>query len=192
MPKTALLIIDLINDLVNQESHYATCAKMVLVHKTIAIVNKAIYHAREQAILPVFIKVGFSSGYPELPRESPVFTKAKDNNALQFATWGTEFHPELAYQQNDIIVHKSRVSPFYATSLEAILRANAIKQLVLCGVSTDMAINLTARESHDRDYQTIVLADACASAQQEWHDMSLTLLARIARVQNCADWLQRH
>lgn len=82
---------------------------------------------------------------------------------------------------NRIIV-KPRISAFYNTSLEATLRANHVKQLYLAGVSTEWAIQSTAREGHDRDYKITILEDCCAASSKEAHSTSLAMLSRIADI----------
>ena len=77
---------------------------------------------------------------------------------------------------------KHRFSVFYNTDLETILRANKIDTLLIAGVSTNMAVEMTAREAHDRDYKAVVLSDACASQSQEMHDFSIEIMSRIAEI----------
>jgi nicotinamidase-related amidase len=53
----------------------------------------------------------------------------------------------------DVIVMKPRVSALYCTDLEAPLQANTMQRFVLAGVSTAWAVQATACDAHDRDYQ---------------------------------------
>lgn len=100
------------------------------------------------------------------------------NRAIAFA----RSHETLAIQPEDIVITKHRISAFYNTSLEAILRANHIDTLILSGVSTNMVIESTAREAHDRDYRVIILEDACAAATHEIHQQAIALLSRLAEI----------
>ena len=81
---------------------------------------------------------------------------------------------------------KHRISPFYATGLEAVLRGQAIERLVIAGISTDYVVQSCAREAHDRDYETIVIGDACAATSQEVHLQALDSLHRLVSVQTIA------
>src|SRR5690606_33967275 len=105
----------------------------------------------------------FSRDYIECPESSPIFSRAKANQALLAESWGGAFHEELAIESTDKIIQKHRISGFYNTPLEAVLKAQRIERILLCGVATDMAIELTAREAHDRDYHVCVIGDACAT-----------------------------
>jgi ureidoacrylate peracid hydrolase len=65
------------------------------------------------------------------------------------------------------------------------LRANQVKRLYLAGVSTDLAIQTTAREAHDRDYHLTILQDACGAASMEEHLTTLNQLKKIADILPC-------
>jgi len=178
--KTALLVLDFINDIVHSKGKFTATAKFVHDYHVMDHANQVIEFARKNQIPIVFIRVGFSADYLECPPNSPVFGKAKKFQALQLNTWGTEFHEKLNVQPTDFVITKHRVSAFYATSLEAFLRPNQIQNLILIGVSTDMAIQTTAREAHDRDYKVIIVSDACGAGSVESHEFTLRELQRIA------------
>lgn len=180
--KTALLVIDFINDIVHTDGKIAASAALVKEYQVIEHANDMIALARKNNILTTFVKVGFHSGYLECPAHSPIFGKAKEFKALQLNTWGTEFHEKLDFKKDNQVVIKHRVSAFYSTSLETLLRANKIENIILTGVSTDLAIQTTAREAHDRDYRVQIIADACGAASKEVHENTLKLLQRIADV----------
>lgn len=180
--KYALIVIDFINDIVNLESKTASSAKFVAEHGVIAKANEAIALARTANWPIIFVKVGFSQGYPECPPDSPVFSAAKQHGMLQIGAWGTEYHPDLDIRPDDISIIKRRVSAFYNTDLETILHAQGIDTVVLCGVSTAMTIDHTVRDAHDRDYQVIVLADACGAPDQARHDAALLLVKYLSKV----------
>lgn len=177
--KTALLVLDFINDIVHPDGKIASSAGFIQEHHVIHHANAAIAFARKNKILCAFIKVGFSTDYQECPAESPIFGRVKQLQALQLNTWGTEFHAAIEITPKDLVIIKHRVSAFYATSLEAFLRANHISNLLIAGVSTDMAVQTTAREAHDRDYAVTIVADACGAASLEVHENTLKLLQRI-------------
>jgi nicotinamidase-related amidase len=182
MQDSALLVIDFINDIVDPKGKIAGSANFIQSHYTIENANKVIKQARKANVPIIFVKVGFSPSYLECPAESPIFGKAKQYQALQLNNWGTEFHANLDKQPEDFVVIKHRINAFYATDLEAILRAQKIQNLVICGVSTDMAVQSTTRDAHDRDYKVTVVKDACAAMSEEHHEGSIKILERIATI----------
>ena len=94
--------------------------------------------------------------------------------------------PEVDYPDGpppqDLQIVKHRVSPFYATTLEAQLRANAIGRIYCSGVSTQAVVQATVRDGHDRDYEMIALEDCCAAHSAEEHRNSMQSLGRFCRV----------
>lgn len=182
MKKSALIVIDFINDIVHKDSIMGTTAQFVEQYKVIDRANDAMHFARAHGIPVVLVKVGFNAGYPECPPHSPVFANAKKFGKLQLNTWGTEFHEALQYHKDDLVITKHRVSPLYATDLETFLRANQIDTLFIAGVSTDMAVQTLAREAHDRDYQVNIIADACGAYTLEIHQFTLKCLERVAAI----------
>jgi nicotinamidase-related amidase len=182
MNKSAVLILDFINDIVHLKGKFTATANFVHEHHVIDCANKVISKARQQSIPLIFVRVGFSEGYLECPMNSPLFKKAKEYKALQLNSWGTEFYENLDYQPQDFVVTKHRVSALYATSLETFLKANQIQHLILTGVSTDMAVQTTAREAHDRDYNVTIVSDACGTESMEFHVCTLKALEHIATI----------
>jgi len=182
MKKTAILVLDFINDIVHEEGKIASYVDRLVEHKVIENANRVIQWGRQNELPILHVKVGFSQNYIECPESSPLFSNAKKYQALQLGAWGTEFHEAMDVQSQDKIIIKHRVSAFYATDLETVLRAQGVEHLVMCGVATNMAVETAAREAHDRDYQVTVIKDACETANDELQQGSLMSLERIATV----------
>ncbi|OHX12426.1 isochorismatase family cysteine hydrolase [Chromobacterium sphagni] len=180
--KTALLTLDYIIDIMHPQGKTARCAGHATERGVIAVANQAIALARRQQWPVIHVKVGFSPNYAEMPQGSPIFSRARELQALNLEDAGTAFHPDLDVRPQDAIVVKHRISPFYATGLEAVLRAQRIERLVVAGVSSTWAVQAAARDAHDRDYRVLVLEPACAAANEEEHQMSMKQLAAIAGI----------
>ncbi len=179
---TALLVIDLINDIAHPKGKIARSAERILKNKVIEHTNQVIKYAKNHHFPVIFVKVGFHVGYPECPKDSPIFGPAAVHGALLLGSWGTEFHEDLDVAPTDLVVTKHRVSCFYVTPLETILDAQGIKTLILTGTSTDWAIEHTTRDAHDRGYQVVIVQDACETANEPAHKASLETMGRIAKV----------
>lgn len=178
MSKTALIVLDFINGITGN----GDIKSYMDNHQTLAKANQLIQYARKKNNLIIFVKVGFSDSYAEAASNSPLFAQAKANHRLKLSDPSTDFDPALDYHLGDIVVVKHRINAFYATSLEAILNANAIDQLILCGVSTNFAVEGTARDAHDRNYKVIIAKDACASDSEANQEKSLTVINRITTI----------
>jgi len=180
--KTCLITLDFINDICHPEGKLARYADRIAKNRVIEHANQAIALTRENKWPVVHVKVAFRDNYLDGSSVSPLFTKAKANQVLKQSEWGAQFVSTLDYQQDDVVIIKHRVSAFYGTDLDLILRANRIEHIILCGVATNNAVELTAREAHDRDYVVSVLSDASESANDEEQEASLHFLSRIANV----------
>jgi len=73
---------------------------------------------------------------------------------------GAEFQPALAPQQSEHIVVKKVPDAFVNTGLERWLRSRNISTLVLVGVSTNIAVESTARSAGNLGFRTQVVSDA--------------------------------
>ncbi|RAI00842.1 cysteine hydrolase [Acuticoccus sediminis] len=184
-----LLVMDMMNDLVHPDgmgasTYVVQCRERGVYANTV----RAIDRARAAGMMVGYVRVGFSPSYAECPPKSPVFSKARDNKVFTLGTWGTEVFQDFAPKDGDPDIVKHRVSPFYATKLEPLLRAQGIGRLILTGVSTNGVVSAAVREGHDRDYACVVLEDCCAGATTEEHEFALAGLRRYAAITTSADF----
>jgi nicotinamidase-related amidase len=89
---------------------------------------------------------------------------------------GHDIIPELYPLDGEPIVDKPGKGSFYATDLEAILAAQGIQQLFVCGVTTEVCVHTTVREANDRGFHCIVVSDACASFFDDFHESALQMI----------------
>ncbi|RZJ98366.1 MAG: cysteine hydrolase [Novosphingobium sp.] len=189
MKKTLFLVMDMMNDLVAEDGFNAqTYGIQVKERNVLDNTARAIATARAAGALIGYVRVGFSADYREAPAASPIFSGARKNGIFQLGTWGTEVHAALAPDPQDFDVIKHRVSPFYGTSLEPILRANAVERIVMCGVSTNGVVHSGAREAHDRDYEVVVLEDCCAGVTPDEHLHAVACMGRYGSIVDSTDF----
>ena len=86
---------------------------------------------------------------------------------------GNEEFYETVPAPDDIILPKHRYSAFIGTPLDSILRANAIRTLILTGVATNVCVESTARDGFMMDYHIVVASDLTAGVSEEVKRMSL-------------------
>ncbi len=183
MSSSLFLVMDMMNDLVSETGpSAATYGVQLKARNVLENTARAIDAARAVGVPVGFVRVGFSPDYRECPPASPIFSGARKNGLFKLGTAGTEVHRALAPQPQDFDIIKHRVSPFYGTSLEPILRARGVRRLILSGVSTNGVVHSGAREAHDRDYEVVILEDCCAGATPEEHDYALACLRRYAAI----------
>jgi len=90
--------------------------------------------------------------------------------------YGHDIIDELRPQPGEPVVDKPGKGAFYATDLEAILRDRGIRQLIVCGVTTEVCVNTTVREANDRGYDCLVLADCVGSYFPEFQRIALEMV----------------
>ena len=182
------LVCDMINDLVHEDGRNGKkgYGPELARRNTIANTAQALSKARAAGVKIGYVRVGFSPDYRECPPNSRLFQGAKKAGLFKFGTWGTEVHPALAPKLEDVDIVKHRVSPFYATTLEAILRANQIQRLYVSGVSSSGAVLSAAKDGHDRDYDVFVLDDCCCALSEEQHQAVIDQLKRMTTITTSA------
>lgn len=84
------------------------------------------------------------------------------------ADW-SEIVDELGQVQSDVLITKHQPGAFYGTDLDLHLRRRKIDTIVLCGISTDIGVESTARFASDYGYQQVFAEDAMASRSEEGH-----------------------
>lgn len=97
----------------------------------------------------------------------------------------TETPPELAPQPGDYVIRsKKRLSAFYGTELDVLLRALGTKTVVIAGINTNTCVLCTAFDAFNRDLRVIVVSDAVASMYgNDLHVFGLENLKR------CLGWV---
>lgn len=178
----ALILVDYINEIVHPDGKISGSAVMINKYNVIENCNKVLDYARKNSWLIIWVKVGFEEGYPEVHPNSPIFSGAKLYNALAKNSWGTELHSGLNFKENELVIYKNRINPFYATNLELILKANNIDEILLAGVSTEWAIEAAARDAHDKNFKITIIEDLCASGDEEFHKNTIKVMSRIAKI----------
>jgi nicotinamidase-related amidase len=183
------LVLDMENDLVHEEGPNARgpYGEQARGRGIVPRTGEALHKARAAGVKVGYVRVGFSPDYRECPPNSPIFSAARKNGLFKLGTWGTEIHPAIAPQPEDFQVVKHRVSPFYSTPLEAILRANGITRIYCSGISTNAVVQATVREGHDRDYEMVVLEDCCCALSEEEHQNAIAGLRRFCTIVTSAD-----
>jgi len=102
-----------------------------------------------------------------------------------------EIHAAVAPQPGDIVVEKHRVSAFFGSDLDMILRSNDIETLVLFGLITGGVVLGTLLDAFDADYRVIVLKDLCRDQDPDAHDCVVEKISpRYATVVTSADFLE--
>ncbi len=99
-----------------------------------------------------------------------------------------ELVPELAGHAEDLVVTKRQWGAFYGTELDLQLRRRGVRTILLCGISTNVGVESTARDAYERGYDQVFVEDAMAARSAEEHAHTVArIFPRIGRVRRTAE-----
>ncbi len=160
---TAVVVIDLQKGIVSMPSQpYSP-------QEVIANTSRILSDAREKQ-MPVFlVRVTPSKDLKDalIPAAEITFQMKKFN-----PDW-SEYVSELKIQKTDFLITKHQWGAFYGTELDLQLRRRGIKTIILCGISTNIGVESTARFAYELGYNQIFPEDAMAARSKEEHEASL-------------------
>jgi nicotinamidase-related amidase len=179
--KQALLIMDMQVGIVERVGDHG---RDLLDHEA-----RAIAAARGAGVPVIYVRVAFRDGYPEVSQRNRTFSALAGAHGFTEQDAATQIHPEVAPQPGEVIVLKRRVSAFTGSDLSVVLSAAGVESLVLTGIATSGVVLSTLREAADRDFDLVVLADACGDADGEVHRvLTEKVFPRQAEVTTVAEW----
>lgn len=176
--ETALVVVDMQNTFCHPHGAFARLgADVSPLTAVVPAVAALVAAARAAGVPVVFVKHVLRPDYRD---GGIIFNELKrplrGAGAIVGGTWEAELVDELSVEQVDVVVEKRRFSAFFGTDLDIVLRSRGIASLVVCGVTTNICVESTARDAAQRDYRTFVVADATAEIDPAKHDHALTTL----------------
>jgi len=183
MPKTALLLMDLQNVIVDR---YVDKPDFIdRIKQTKAAAHKA-------GMPVIYVVVKFREQFPEVSKNNKAFSAVLQGAfPLHDGNPAGDIYGELAPEGNDIVVTKRRVSAFCGSDLEVVLRAQEISHIVLTGIATSGVVLSTLREAADKDYKITVLSDCCYDKDEEVHRvLTEKVFPSQAEVKTAKEWME--
>jgi len=139
--------------------------------------------------MPLFI-VNVSASPDGKDRLLPITDGVGAWSKAQLSADWSEIVPELDLQKDDQLVTKKQWGAFYGTDLDLQLRRRKIDTIVLCGISTNIGVESTARFAYEYGYQQIFVEDAMSSRSCREHEHTIeTIFPRIGRVRKTQEIL---
>jgi len=90
-----------------------------------------------------------------------------------------EIVDELKPLSGEHVLRKTTIGAFASTNIDSLLRALGAEQLWMCGVSTNMCVETTAREAADRGYLVTLVEDACGTTHEDLHQVTMRNFQRL-------------
>lgn len=176
--RCALIVVDMQNGFCHPEGSFGKLGLDVsMTNAAIPWCRRLVDAAHERGVPVIFTRYVYRPDYADggvLVQEIlPALAEVK---SLAAGSWDADLVDELAPQGQDFVIDKNRYSAFYGTGLEPILTSLKVDSLVICGVTTNMCVETTARDAGQRDYRVFVAGDACGELDRARHDMALHTL----------------
>jgi len=177
---TALLVIDLQVDFLAPDGYFARKGYDPGSLRTIIPnVNAVIAAAREAGCTIVHTRQGYRADRADMtPYEIWRRRRAglDGTEVLLRSSPGHEIAPEIDVRPRDIIIDKTANGAFTHTDLEHVLHARGITHLLFSGCTTDVCVHTTLREAEDRNFQNLLIEDACASGDLYAHQAAIHMV----------------
>ncbi len=163
--KTAVMVIDMINDFVTG------VFKNKRAEKIVPNVKRLLNFARRNRMPVVYVN---DAHLPNLDIEFDVWGQ----HAVA-GTWGAQVIDELKPKKSDFVLQKRRYSAFQGTDLDQLLRELKVDTLILTGVVTDICIQHTAADAFFKGYKVIVPEDCVEAINEQNQKAALDYLKRV-------------
>ena len=151
MTSKALICVDFENEWTDKSSDYFIGDISDVIKKT----NKFIDFCRKNGYKIVF------TTHVEKDSDSAFASNSKN----------VEIIKELHKQDSDVLITKNKISPFYKTNLDKELKG--IKEIVICGILTNLCVRSLAQDAYDRDFQITIVKDCCRAFDEETHEFTI-------------------
>ncbi|KXG53439.1 uncharacterized protein PGRI_004890 [Penicillium griseofulvum] len=180
---TVLLILDVQNGVIdrldNTESYLERLSSVVT-------------SARKANVKIIHVITGFRPGYPEShPNNSSVPSVVARGEYIEGQS-SVQVHPAIAPASGEVVLTKRRVSGFFATELDMLLRCANAESIVVAGLITSGAVLSTVRQAMDMDYRITVLEDCCMDRDEELHRVLMEkVFARKGDIASAKEWVEK-
>jgi len=169
--RTALLLIDVVNDLEFDGGERLLPAALEMADAIVALKD-----------------VAYSRGLPTI-YVNDNFSRWQANIDLLIETYleqdvrGAPVIRKLRPDARDYHVLKPHQSGFFATPLERLLEHLDVKRLILAGLTTDRCVLFTAMDAYMRGYALSVPADCSAAIEPKHHAECIAYMARVLKAE---------
>jgi ureidoacrylate peracid hydrolase len=181
---TALVVVDVQNDfcapggMMDKEAN-----DLSAVQEMATVLPELLEVARRAGVLVVFVRNVYSTAANDYLSDVWLEQAARRRAGsytirpvCSADSWEGDFYGDVRPLPHEPIITKHRFSAFHNTDLETVLRAHAIRTVVLAGVATNVCVETTAREAFVRDYYVVFLSDGTATYNEAAHEATLSVI----------------
>ena len=98
------------------------------------------------------------------------------DGGLRLGTWGFGILDDLEPREEDWYVDKSRLSAFFNSNLEGVLRALDAETVLIAGVLTNQCVAATSKDAMFRDFKPIVVEECTGTTLPHLHAPAIEMM----------------
>jgi nicotinamidase-related amidase len=173
--RTVLTLIDLQRDFLDPGGWYAQGGIDISHMRRVIEPTQRLLEAARRARVPV---VWTRHGYKDGSDAGP-FLQLRPflrDGGLRQGTWGYELADDFEVLPEDWTVEKARLSAFFNTNLELVLRGLGAETVLLGGVLTNQCVAATSKDAMFRDFKPIVVAECTGTTLPHLHEPALEMI----------------
>lgn len=177
--KTALLVIDPVNDFLSEGGAAWDLTKnTVKLHNVVGNLKKAIEGARQRGIPVIFGPMAYTEedyADKELQRLSGINRIMFERKMFLAGSWGADFHPDLRPEKDDLVLLPHKGTDVFQTDLPDHLENLGISHLVIAGMTANLCCESTGRHAAEAGYDVTYLYDAIGSESVPSYEAAVNL-----------------
>ncbi|HIM44666.1 MAG TPA: cysteine hydrolase [Alphaproteobacteria bacterium] len=173
--RTVLVVIDPQNDFLHADGWYAQQGiDIAHMQRIIEPTRQLLEDVQAKNIPVVWTRHGSRSAEDAGPfMQLRPFLK---EGGLRQDSWGYEIYEELGPRAADWYVEKSRLSAFYNTNLEGVLRTLNADTVLFAGVLTNQCVAASSKDAMYRDFRPIVIEDCTGTTMPHLHEPAIEMM----------------
>ncbi|WP_448040457.1 pyrimidine utilization protein B [Bradyrhizobium liaoningense] len=179
--ETAVVVVDMQNAYASPNGYLDLAGFDISGAKAaITAIQDVVTVARSAGVPVIFFQNGWDADYveaggpgsPNWHKSNALKTMRKrpelQGKLLAKGGWDYALIGELQPKPGDIVVPKTRYSGFFNSQFDSILRARGIRNLVFCGIATNVCVESTLRDGFHLEYFGVMLEDATHQAGPDY------------------------
>jgi nicotinamidase-related amidase len=173
---TALLLVDVLNDFLDENGKLATAIGPMLEKTHLrSNLQRLLEGARGAGVKIFYVPHGFHEhSFQGVQHVLPRWQQAMANKIFWIGEWGAEFYQPLKPQAGEVVISRHRsFNAFEGTDLHAQLRDANIRNVVLAGLTSNTCIQVTGTQALESGFHVTYVADAVAEFTEELHKVAL-------------------
>ena len=172
---TALVVIDDQNDFLHSGGWYGQNGIDIShMQRVIAPTRELLAECRRRGVPVVWTRHGthgVEDGGPFMQLR-PFLREG----GLRVGTWGYEIIDDLEPREGDWFVEKNRLSAFFQTNLELVLRGLRSETVLIVGVLTNQCVGATCKDALFRDFKPIVVEECTGTTLPHLHAPAIEMV----------------